>query len=64
MTSVTSLTGILPTGMIPVVCIESLRVRDRERVKCGSMGEVMRRLGDRVADLVGLDLVDLEDTCA
>ena len=64
MTSSKGLTGRLPTGRIPVGGEESLRLRDRNRVKYGSMREGMQRRGDLVGDIVGLDRNDLEDTCA
>jgi len=53
MASFEALTGRLPTGRIPVGGEESLRLRDRDRVKCGSMREGMQRRGDLVVDLVG-----------
>jgi hypothetical protein len=64
MTSFKALTGRLPTGRIPVEGEESLRLMDRDRVKCGSMREGMQRRRDLVVDLVGLDRDVLEDTCA
>jgi hypothetical protein len=59
---VKALIGRLPTGRIPVGGEESLRLRDRDRVKCGSMREGMQRRGDLVLDLVGLDRISYRGT--